>query len=275
MRRREFLACSAAAAIGSVCGVRSVAAPPGRQWRLAAEPGMFETDDVASTADQLRFAAEHGFRAFVDDGWLQRSSSEQSELMAVARHCGITWGPLRGPRLTDASRQEWLSALDKVFDAAELLSVRAVRVEAIEAPHRESYLTRALLEIAGRIAAQRSLTLLFDLSTAGRAAADIVREEPPELSLSIDVYLSAMHGNNVLDCVERFLPAIGHIELADYPGGLEPGTGQLDIARLCSLLDQQGYRGVVGLRHGRSQPGCAGIEAVLRACQRIEPSIIL
>jgi hydroxypyruvate isomerase len=274
MRRREFLACSAAA-VTSACGANFAAAASRRRWRLAPQPGLFETDDVSSTAEQLRFAAEHGFRAFVDAGWLQRTTAEQSKLISIARHFGVAWGPPRGPRLDDSASQEWLGDLDAAFAAAESLDAQAVRVEVFEPPHRGADDIRALLEVGGRIAAQRSLTLLFDPSTAERAAMVVVQERPVGLGLSIDVYQAALQGRDVVDWTERLLPATGHIELADFPGGLEPGTGRLEIARLTALLDERDYAGLVSLRHGRSQPGRKGIHAVLRACRRIEPTIRL
>src|SRR6266542_2964343 len=92
MERREFLTLSAGAAVSSLVS-RTAAAGIPRRWRLAAEPGLFETDDVVNTADQMRFAARHGMTAFVDAGWLARSHVERAELKSIAREAGLQWGP--------------------------------------------------------------------------------------------------------------------------------------------------------------------------------------
>lgn len=266
MHRREFLASAAVATIASVADpIR--AASPGRQWRLAPEPGLFECDQVASVADQMRFAADRGFRAFVDDGWLQRSRSERAELQSAARDLGLTLGPFRA---SAESLRDW----DTLFDETESIGVQAVRVEISSAALSDADLS-ASLDFAARTAGERSLTLLLEPRSMSSDLASFVAEDHPGLQLSVDIYRLASSGHNVGRWLNRYLPWIGHIELADFPGGLEPGTGRLDIPRLCTLLDEHGYSGVVGLRHGRSQPGRAGIDAVLRACQRIDPSITL
>jgi hydroxypyruvate isomerase len=41
----------------------------------------------------------------------------------------------------------------------------------------------------------------------------------------------------------------GHIQIADYPGRREPGTGAIDFHRLFRLLDRAGYSGWVGCEY--------------------------
>jgi hydroxypyruvate isomerase len=47
--------------------------------------------------------------------------------------------------------------------------------------------------------------------------------------------------------VQRALPLVGEIQVADVPGRCEPGTGEINDPAVAAALDRLGYRGVVGL----------------------------
>jgi hydroxypyruvate isomerase len=256
---------------------------------LAPEPGLFETPECASTPDQLRFAAAHGFRGFVDAGWMTRSRQEQDELLTVAAEVGLRWGPIRGPScpqtLTTDEVRDWSERFDVACCAAKAMGAPGVRIEVLADRIASDRTDRIgdLFATARQHAADRSLTVFVEPFLLPTCAAPrhheafvdcLTQETPPHLRLSVDVYrLASMFGESfavdVPRFLDRYLPVIGHLELADFPGGLEPGTGELDVPLIFSLLDKHRYSGMVGLRHGRSLPGRAGVAAVLRACARI------
>ena len=49
--------------------------------------------------------------------------------------------------------------------------------------------------------------------------------------------------------VQKHLPRIAHIQLADNPGRNEPGTGEINYPFLFRHLDTIGYRGWVGCEY--------------------------
>ena len=53
--------------------------------------------------------------------------------------------------------------------------------------------------------------------------------------------------------VQKHLPRIAHIQLADNPGRNEPGTGEINYPFLFRHLDTIGYRGwsAANTSHGR------------------------
>jgi hydroxypyruvate isomerase len=57
--------------------------------------------------------------------------------------------------------------------------------------------------------------------------------------------------------IERLLPRIAHIQLADNPGRNEPGTGEIDYRFLLNFIDRLGYDGWIGCeykpRHGTKE----------------------
>jgi sugar phosphate isomerase/epimerase len=69
----------------------------------------------------------------------------------------------------------------------------------------------------------------------------------PDLRLNLDLYHAQIGEGNLIDLVERALPWIGEIQVADVPGRREPGTGEINYPALAAALDRLGYTGVVAL----------------------------
>ncbi len=92
------------------------------------------------------------------------------------------------------------------------------------------------------------------------AAADLIADlDRPNLKLQFDVYHRQILAGDVTMALRRFLPIIGHIQIASVPARREPGTGELDDAFLFAELDRLGYTGFVGCEY---RPA-AGTEAGL------------
>ena len=49
--------------------------------------------------------------------------------------------------------------------------------------------------------------------------------------------------------IERLLPHIAHIQVADNPGRHEPGTGEINYSFLFAHLDRLGYEGWIGAEY--------------------------
>jgi len=51
----------------------------------------------------------------------------------------------------------------------------------------------------------------------------------------------------LIELVERALPVVGEIQVADVPGRCEPGTGEINYPAVAAALNRSGYDGVVAL----------------------------
>ena len=61
-------------------------------------------------------------------------------------------------------------------------------------------------------------------------------------------HMQIMEGN-LATTVERLLPRIGHIQLADVPGRHEPGTGEINFDFMLRHIDRVGYSGWIGCEY--------------------------
>lgn len=88
----------------------------------------------------------------------------------------------------------------------------------------------------------------------------------PNLKLQYDVYHQQRTEGELAATIERLLPRIGHIQVADNPGRHEPGTGEIHWPYLLAHLDRIGYGGHVGCEY---KPA-AGTEAGLGWMERFQ-----
>jgi hydroxypyruvate isomerase len=59
--------------------------------------------------------------------------------------------------------------------------------------------------------------------------------------------------------LQKYLPRIAHVQLADNPGRNEPGTGEINYRFLFAHLDRIGYRGWIGCEYKPATTTEAGL----------------
>jgi hydroxypyruvate isomerase len=107
-------------------------------------------------------------------------------------------------------------------------------------------------ERAGRVFTLENLNTAVDHpgTPFARAADTIALVEAvgsPHLRLNLDLYHAQIGEGNLVQLVERALPLVGEIQVADVPGRCEPGTGEIHYPAVAAALDRLGYAGVVAL----------------------------
>ncbi|MDK9697343.1 MAG: TIM barrel protein [Siculibacillus sp.] len=136
-------------------------------------------------------------------------------------------------------------------------------------PARREAFVRAAAAVADRLAGEGVDVLiepinrrdmpgyfLDDFDFAAGMIADLGR---PNLKLQFDVYHRQIIAGDVITALRRFLPIIGHVQIASVPARHEPGSGELADDLLFAELDRLGYTGFVGCEY---RPA-AGTEAGL------------
>jgi hydroxypyruvate isomerase len=67
--------------------------------------------------------------------------------------------------------------------------------------------------------------------------------------LQYDIYHMQRMEGELAATLEKHLPRIAHVQLADNPGRHEPGTGEINYPFLFAHLDRLGYDGWIGCEY--------------------------
>ncbi len=121
-------------------------------------------------------------------------------------------------------------------------------------------------ERAGRVFTLENLNTAVDHpgTPFARAADTIALVEAvgsPHLRLNLDLYHAQIGEGNLIELVQRALPLVGEIQVADVPGRCEPGTGEISHPAIAAALGRLGYDGVVALEGWASGDPTAALEA--------------
>ena len=121
-------------------------------------------------------------------------------------------------------------------------------------------------ERAGRVFTLENLNTAVDHpgTPFARAADTIALVEAvgsPHLRLNLDLYHAQIGEGNLVALVERALPLVGEIQVADVPGRCEPGTGEIHYPAVAAALHRLGYDGVVALEGWASGDPAAALDA--------------
>ena len=107
-------------------------------------------------------------------------------------------------------------------------------------------------ERAGRVFTLENLNTAVDhpgtpFARAADTLALVEAVDSPHLKMNLDLYHAQIGEGNLVQLVERALPAVGEIQVADVPGRCEPGTGEIHYPAVAAALHRLDYAGVVGL----------------------------
>ncbi len=86
----------------------------------------------------------------------------------------------------------------------------------------------------------------------------------PNLKILYDSYHMYLNEGKISETVEKFLPHIGHIHIADAPGRNEPGTGTLNFVNFMKHLDRLGYQHSVGFELYPATDSATAVQAILK-----------
>ncbi len=81
----------------------------------------------------------------------------------------------------------------------------------------------------------------------------------PNIRLQYDVYHMQIMEGDLLRTIQKLLPVIGHIQIADNPGRHEPGSGEIAFERLLPGIEALGYSGHIGCEYLPAAGTVAGL----------------
>jgi hydroxypyruvate isomerase len=99
----------------------------------------------------------------------------------------------------------------------------------------------------------------FYLNRTQQAAALLDEVGADNAFIQYDIYHAQRMEGELAASLERYLPRIGHVQVADNPGRHEPGSGEINYEFLFAHLDRIGYNGWIGCEYKPATTTSAGL----------------
>ncbi len=90
----------------------------------------------------------------------------------------------------------------------------------------------------------------------------------PGVRMMLDLYHAQIGEGNLIELVRAAGALIGEVQVADVPGRMEPGTGEVNWPAVARALEDIGYQGVVGLESFASGDDEVAVERFRAAFSR-------
>ena len=233
--------------------------------------------------DRIRAAASAGFRAIEAHFPYDTSATAARDLCRTldVTFLGVNTVPGQpgdfGLGAVAGREGEFQAAIDQAVAYCDVVGARSIHAMAGVAPYDEP--ARATLVDNLRVAADkvagRGIALYLEAlnprdnpgyfySTCEQVADIMERVGRDELRMMFDIYHVAISQGDVLTRLERFLPLIGHIQIASVPGRHEPDEGEIDYRAVLQAADDLGYEGWVGCEYRPRDGTDAGLDWIAR-----------
>ena len=228
---------------------------------------MLYKDEHPDFIQRFRAAKADGFDAV--DTWLWRDKPLDA-MVDVMAETGVGVNSFCvDPRASLVDVADHATVLAGVRDAvpvaqrlggARMIVASGFRLAGVTEAEQRTRIVQVLRE-AARIAEDGGAQILLEpvhMVIGGQLMAvhtvrqglDIVEEVgSPALRLLADVYHGAVSGETFAQAFADRTELVGHVQVADFEGRHEPGTGALPWASLVPLLRERGYTGAVGLEY--------------------------
>lgn len=258
--------------------------------------GMFQSHAGSDPVDQLKFAADEGFRAWEDNGMKGRSPQEQEKIARAMSDLGITMGVFvantidwTNPTLT-TGRQDHLERFVKdIRDSVEVAKrVNAKWMTVVPGtvePRLENGIQTANVIDALRRGAEifepHGLVMVLEplnfrdhpnlfLNKIAQAFAICRAVNSPACKILDDLYHQQVHEGNLIPNLDQAWSEIAYFQIGDNPGRREPTTGEINFRNVFRHIHGKRFEGVMGMEHGNARPGKEGERALIDAYRSVD-----
>lgn len=276
MLRRSFLAAPLAAP-----AVPALAAPPSYHLRYAPRIGFLSDVPIPR---QLELYAENGFRAFEYNGLPRHEMKEiesfRKKMDDLKMSMGVfvvNSGGWKGDAMVDPSFHDgFLRDVRRAVEIHQVIGNECATVTSGLAVKNLSFEQQTknvvdVLKRAGDLVANTRMTLVLEplnvrVDHAGyfvvfsdHAHQIMKAVNHPKVKILFDIYHQQISEGNIINHFRKYWDEIAYFQVGDVPGRKEPGTGEINYGNVFKAIHEKGYQGILGMEHGLSVPGPAGM----------------
>jgi hydroxypyruvate isomerase len=99
----------------------------------------------------------------------------------------------------------------------------------------------------------------FFLNRSAQAVAILDEVGEDNVFMQYDLFHMQVMEGDLAKTIEKLLPRIGHMQIADVPARHEPGTGEINFRYLFGEIDRLGYQGAIGCEYNPARDTLSGL----------------
>ncbi len=252
--------------------------------------GMFRNNGGEDILDQIRWAYDQGFRSMEDNGMMSRPVEQQKKIGDLMEKLDMRMGVFvitsdnwhwktslttGKQEFTDRMIRDcreavetakrchatWMTVVPGNFDRTQSQEMQTAHV--ITALRKGA----EILEPHGLVMVLEALSDNPDLFLRGTHQAFMICRavNSPACKFLFDMYHMQRNEGNIINNIDKVWEETGYFQIGDNPGRNEPGTGEMNYRNIFKHIYNKGYKGILGMEHGKSKPGKEGELALIKA----------
>jgi hydroxypyruvate isomerase len=273
--------------------------------KFAPHPDMFKHSAGMAVLDQIRFAYDHGFTAWEDNGMRKRTPAEQEAIGKLLSSLGMTMGVFvatadfenpvfAGNKLSRSARDRdpagvraFLKAeMEDTVATAKRCGARWVTVVPgiydpnLQPEYQTANVVEHLKECASLLEPAGIAMVLEPLNYMDHPGLYLQRSAhafqlcrmvgSPACKILFDIYHQQITEGNLINNMSAAWAEIAYLQIGDVPGRKEPTTGEINYKRVFAWIKERGFTGVLGMEHGNHGPGRDGEQALIAAYRSVD-----
>ena len=265
---------------------------------MSPDEGMFRTHAGDDPVDQIHFMADEGFTAIEDNFMAARSIETQEAIGKALRERDMRMGVIVNTMVYDRpsfvlnNKDERARLIEEVRSTAKIARrVGATHVTTLSGTAHpdlpRDYQTANMIENlkwVGDVAAEEGLVLALEpinhkgwpgtfMTEVAHAYQISKAVGLPSVKVLYDFWHQQIHAGDLLDNLELAWDEIAYFQVADNPGRVEPGAGEINYKTILRRIAEKGFDGIIGMEFGPSKPGLEGEQSMLQAMRDIDPRL--
>jgi len=251
--------------------------------------GMFENMAGPDFIDQIKYAHSIGFTAIEDNGMMGRTPEMQQKigdtLASLGMHMGVfvlNFSSNDKINLTTGSQEwkdkfvascheavevakrtnaKWITVVPGNFDRRLPMGIQTGNVIEGLRPGAEVLAKHDLVMVLEPLSDTPDLFLRYSDQTYTICKAI----NSPSCKILFDMYHMQKNEGNMITNMDRCWNEIAYFQIGDNPGRNEPGSGEVNYRNIFKHIHGKGYKGVLGMEHGKVGAGKDGELALIKA----------